>query len=99
MDTVVALPPSRPASAGWLNGTTKRYCAAVPSMYWFVLVGVIPVTKAPLLSFGLSSRLAGLNTFFQLLARLVSVDAVALSPALGSGAVSRNRDNAKSAWS
>ena len=99
IEVVVALPPSSAASAGWLNGTTKRYCAAVPSMYWLVLVGVMPLTNAPLVSFGLSSLLAGLKTFFQLLARLTIAAAVDMSLALGFGAASRNRDSAKSAWS
>src|SRR2546430_16871951 len=83
MELVVAFPPSSPASAGWLNGTTNRYCAAVPSMYWLVLVGVIPPTNAPLLSLGLSSLFAGLNTFFQLLARFTMFVAVALFLGLG----------------
>src|SRR5204862_8278334 len=76
IEVVVALPPNSAASAGWLNGTTKRYCAAVPSMYWLLLVGVMPLTNAPLRSFGFSSLLAGLKTFFQLLARFTIAAAV-----------------------
>src|SRR5437588_854695 len=76
----LGLPPSMAASAGWLKGTTNRYCSAVPSTYWFVLVGVIPPTNCPFVFRGLRSWLAGLKTFFQLLA-LASIEvAVAVSP-------------------
>src|SRR5438477_10217505 len=76
----VGLPPSALARPGWLNGTSQRYWAAVPSTYpGPKLVGVIDGNE-PLLKRADRNLLAGLRMLRQFCARASSASASVESP-------------------
>ena len=79
-ELVAALPPSAIARPCWLNGTRKRYCAAVPSTKPGPKSVGLTLMKVPLVRFGLRNLLAGFRMLRQFCARVAIAPAVAVSP-------------------
>src|SRR5947207_13509192 len=86
------LPPRATARPCWLNGTRKRYCAAVPSTNPGPKSVALTLMNVPLVRFGLRNLLAGLRMLRQFCARVAIADAVAESPSAAA-----YRDSAMSA--
>src|SRR2546430_15762709 len=72
----VLLPPNVAARPFWLNGTSHRYCAAVPSTYPGPKLVAATGRKAPLVLRAFMNLFAGLRMLRQFCAR----DSSALAP-------------------